>query len=190
MADNSGYGTPTVGEMLASSEVAARASAAAAAMPVEYKPAEIPATASEAAARLEALKSDPKWRDELLGGSKTHAREMRELQAAVDKEQNARTERAMAGIVPKAGPFEDGKARQMVEHANYLRANHVPDAAIRQSLAGSDVTQAEHDAATRAKAALMDDQDFVKAFLGGHGPAKTQMSLINIVLSSPIKRVA
>jgi hypothetical protein len=65
MPDNAGSGTPTLGEMIVANEQAARAALAeASSKPVPIAPV-IPTTAAEAAARLKAATSDPKWLEAL-----------------------------------------------------------------------------------------------------------------------------
>lgn len=189
MPDNSGFNTATTGELLAANDAAARATAAAAAIPPEYQPAAIPATAGEAAARLEAIKSDPKWRDEYLGGSKAHATELRELQAAADKERSTQTEMAIAGQLFDG--IQPSGHLAAVGTAEMLRTSGINDTGvIRQVIAGQSVTVEEHAAATEEKARLLRDSDWVAKYTSGDGVAKRQMTLLNIVLSSPIKRVA
>lgn len=189
MADNSGFGTLTTGELLAANDAAARATAAAAAVPVEYVPPAVPATAGEAAARLEAVKADPKWRDEYLNGSKAHARELKDLQAAVDQERNTRTEMAVAGQLFDG--IQPSGHLAAVGTAAMLRESGInDDSVIRQAVAGQPVTAEEHAAATEEKARLMRDSDWTAKYLAGDGECKRQMRLISIVLSAPIKRVA
>jgi hypothetical protein len=61
---------------------------------------------------------------------------------------------------------------------------------IRETLAGKEVTQAEHDAVKNLKAERMRDQAWVKEYMSGNGQHKRDMMLMNIVLTSSIKKDA
>jgi hypothetical protein len=186
------YGHPTLGEMIFTNDMAARAAASAAVSqpaPTRADPV-IPSDGSAAAARLNELKADPKWRDEYLGGSVSHAKEMRDLQAVISKGGNVEADLAIAGVLD-AGAFQTAKRMTMIGTAEHLRESGIGDAnVIRQVLAGDPVTPEEHSAASQTKARLMNDQDFVKRYTAGDGEAKRQMTLLNIVVSSPVKRSA
>lgn len=190
MPDNSGFGTATLGEMMAANSATAHAAASAAIMaPPEYEPPAIPATADEAATRLAAVQADPKWRDEYLSGSKAHAKELRDLQAAADRERSTQSEMAVAGeLYPGIQP--SGHLARVGTAAMLRESGIGDDNVIRQVLTGQPVSAEEHAAAVEAKARLMRDSDFVAKYTAGDGEAKRQMRLINIVLSSPIKKVA
>lgn len=186
MPSNDGFGTATLGEMIFANSQAASAAAAAAVSKEAPAAPIIPAAANEAAARLSDLKADPKWRDQYLKGSSTHAKEMRDLQAVVDKEQNTQVDMAIAGKLYDG--IQPGGHLAAVGTAEMLREAGIGDAAvIRQVLAGEEVTPQEHAAATETKERLMKDQDFVKKYMTGDGDAKRQMTLLNVVLSSPVK---
>lgn len=191
MPDNSGNGTPTLGEMLHANDQAARAAASAAISqpaPGRTEPV-IPSASSEAAARLSELKATPEWRDELLRGSPSHLKEMRDLQAVIAKG-GGDVDQAIAGV-PDVGPFQTSKTKTMMATAKHLREAGIGDpGVIRQVLAGDAVSPQEHAAATEAKARLMRDSDFVKRYTAGDGEAKRQMTLLNIVISSPKRSAA
>jgi hypothetical protein len=192
MPDNSGSGTASLGEMLHANDQAAAAAASAAISPpaaARVAPV-IPSDASDAAARLNELKSDPKWRDQLLDGSPSHLKEMRDLNAVISRGGNPEVDKAIAGVLD-AAPFQTTKRMTMIGTAEHLREAGIGDAnVIRQVLAGDPVTPEEHAAATETKARLMRDNDFVTRYTAGDGEAKRQMTLLNIVVSSPIKRTA
>ncbi|MCJ9701732.1 hypothetical protein, partial [Bradyrhizobium sp. SHOUNA76] len=150
----------------------------------------IPSAAGDAAARLNELKADPAWRDELLNGSVSHLKEMRDLQAVIGRGGNPEVDKAIAGVLD-AAPFQTTKRMTMIGTAEHLRESGIGDAnVIRQVLAGEAVTPEEHATATEAKARLMRDSDFIARYTAGDGEAKRQMTLLNIVVSSPIKRIA
>lgn len=192
MPDNSGTGGATLGEMLHSGDQAAAAAASAAiSQPAAARATPvIPSAPGDAAARLNDLKADPAWRDELLNGSASHLKEMRDLQAIISRGGNPEVDKAIAGVLD-AAPFQTTKRMTMIGTAEHLREVGIGDAnVIRQVLAGDSVTPEEHAAASETKARLMRDNDFVTRYTAGDGEAKRQMTLLNIVVSSPVKRTA
>src|SRR5258705_8089693 len=176
MTANSGSGAPTLGEMVSShSQPAPPAPVAPPPAPV------IPATASEATARLNELKGSAEWREQYLSGSPRHAKEMRDLQEAIDKGANPRVDRAIAGIMDDA-PFQAAGHLAMIGTAEMLRDAGIGDDVIRQTLSNQEITQAERDAVARWKADKMRDSEWVKKYLAGEGEHKRAMMLANIVL--------
>jgi hypothetical protein len=79
---------------------------------------------------------------------------------------------------------------QMIGVAGMLREIGIRDEVIRQTLTSKEVTQAEYDAVKSLKAERMRDHAWVKEYLAGNGPHKRDMMLMNIVLTSPIKKEA
>lgn len=190
MPSNDGSGTPTTGELLfANQQAAAAAASAAISQPAAARAAPvIPSAPGDAAARLNELKADPAWRDELLDGSVSHLKEMRDLQAVIGRGGNPEVDKAIAGLLD-AAPFQTTKRMTMIGTAEHLRESGIGDAnVIRQVLAGDPVSPEEHAVATETRARLMRDSDFVARYTAGDGEAKRQMTLLNIVVSSPIKR--
>jgi hypothetical protein len=169
--------------MTSNSGPAAPASPPPAAPP---SPAPAPATAAEAATRLNELKSDVAWRDRYLGGGVTEAREITALQEMLNKSDNPDVDRAMAGLLDDS-PIQRSGHLQMIGVAGWLRENGVRDEVVRQTLTSHEVTQAEFDAVKNLKAERMKDHAWVKEFLAGNGQHKRDMTLMNIVLTSPIK---
>ncbi|MET4149911.1 hypothetical protein [Bradyrhizobium sp. RT7b] len=187
MADNSGSGSPSLGEMIAANHEAANA-AAAAAVSKEVSPDPIiPTSANEAAARLSAVKADPKWRDEYLAGNPRHARELRDLQAAVDKEKNTRVEMAVAGQLFDG--IQPSGHLAAVGGAQYLRNLGLADAEIRQGITGSPVSSEEHAAAVAAKSRLMEDPDVVAKYMSGDAEVRRTFTRLNMIITSG-KKVA
>lgn len=189
MPSNDGSGTATLGEMIHANSQAASAAAAVAVSKEAPAAPIIPASANEAAARLSELKADPKWRDQFLSGSSTHAKEMRDLQAVVDKEQNTQVDMAIAGKLYDG--IQPGGHLAAVGTAEMLREANIGDTAIiKQVLTGGEVTPQEHAAAIARKSELMADAAWTDRYLKGGAAEKREMTLISIVLSSPVKQGA
>jgi hypothetical protein len=192
MTSNSGSGAPTTGELLHSNEQAAAVAAAAALSRAAPADPVIPATSSEAVARLAEIKADPKWRDQYLAGSAIHAKEMRDLQAVIDADKgraDPQTEMAIAGVLFDG--IQPSGHLAKVGTATMLREAGINDTGvIRQVLAGESVTQQERDVAATTKARLMKDEDFTAKYLAGDSEAKRTMTLLNIIVSSSIKSAA
>ncbi|KRR22635.1 hypothetical protein CQ14_30985 [Bradyrhizobium lablabi] len=150
-------------------------------------PPQMPTNAADAATRLNELKSDAGWRDRYLGGGITEQREITALQEIINKGDNPDVDKAMAGLLDDA-PVQRSGHMQMIGVAQMLREAGVRDEVIRETLTGKAVTQAEYDAVARLKAERLRDHAWTKEFLAGNGEHKRAMTLMNIVLSSPIKK--
>ncbi|MCA1414474.1 hypothetical protein I6F30_25460 [Bradyrhizobium sp. NBAIM20] len=179
----SSWGSPgaTLGEMIVSHATAAPPPA-----PAAPPPPEIPATSAEAAARLSALKADPGWREEYLGGNPRHAKEMRDLQAKIDSGGAPEVDMAMAGLLDDA-PFQSTGRLQMIGATEMFRDLGIRDEVIRETLTNREVTPQEHEAVARLKAERMRDQAWVKELLAGNGQHRRDLMLMDIVLTSPVK---
>jgi len=189
MPDNAGAGTQTLGEMLFQNDVSARSAAAEAiSKPAsEYQPV-IPDTPKEAAARLSQIKSDPAWREAYLSGQPRHAKELRELQAIVDKE-NAGVDKALAGELYDSPIQPPGHMANIAAAAMLTEAGLRPDV-VRQVLTGQPVSRAEYEAAKSRKTELMRDRKFVDAYMANNGPERQALTLLDVILSSRIKEDA
>lgn len=148
-----------------------------------------PANAAEAATRLHDLTADTAWRDRYLAGGVTEKREITALQEMLNKSDNPGVDRAIAGILDD-GPIQRSDHVQMIGVAQYLREFGIRDEVIRQTLTRQEITQAEHDAVARLKADRLRDHAWVKEFLSGNGQHKRDAMLMDIVLTSPIKKGA
>lgn len=189
MPSNDGSGTATLGEMIFANHQATAATAAAAVSKDAPSAPIIPAAANEAAARLSELKADPKWREQFLSGSSTHAKELRDLQAVIDKEQNTQLDMAIKGELFDG--IQPGGHLAAVGTAEMLREANIGDTAvIKQVLTGGEVTPQEHAAAIARKAELMGDAAWTDRYLKGGAAEKREMTLISIVLSSKLKGAA
>jgi hypothetical protein len=149
-------------------------------------PPPMPTSAADAATRINELKSDTAWRDRYLGGGLTEKREMTALQEMLNKSDNPAVDRAMAGVLDDS-PFQRSGHLAMVSATAMFRDLGIKDEIIRETLAGREYPQAEHDAVKALKAERMRDHAWVKEFLAGNGQHKRDAMLMDIVLSSPIK---
>jgi hypothetical protein len=152
-------------------------------------PALLPTNAAEAATRINELKADTAWRDRYLGGGLTEKRDLTALQEIIHKGDNPDVDKAMAGVLDDA-PIQRSGHMQMIGVAQHLRDLGIRDEIIRDTLTGRPVTQAEHDAVARLKADRMRDHAWTKEFLAGNGQHKRDAMLMDIVLTSPIKKEA
>jgi hypothetical protein len=133
-------------------------------------PAEPKTPAEEATARLAELKDA--W-------TKNSAA------AAGDK-----IDQAMAGTLENR-IFQERAHVDNIHTAAFLRDSGVDEPAIiRQVLTGSPVSKQEFEAAQSMKSQLLKDHEFQKLYLSGDGAAVRQMTLLNIVLTRPVKSEA
>ncbi|MCK1542207.1 hypothetical protein IVA98_32935 [Bradyrhizobium sp. 160] len=180
-----GEGSLTLGDM-----IVANATPAPPAAPAPPPAPVIPETEAAALARKAQLTADPKWRDEYLSGSPRHAKELSDLEAVIQKgNADPQTEMAIAGELFDG--IQPSGHLAAVGAAEMLREAGVRDTAvIRQVLTGEAVSAEEHAAATETKARLMANHDFAKRYVSGDGEARREMTLLNVILSSPIKGAA
>lgn len=188
MPSNDGSGSATVGEMLAAQQEAANATAAAALAKEVPPDLVIPTDVGEAEARLSAVKADPKWRDEYLAGSPRHAKELRELQAAVDKAKNTRVEMAVSGQLFDG--IQPSGHLAAVGGAQYLKGIGLGEAEVRQGITGAPVTPDEHAAAVATKTRLLEDPDFVAKYMSGDAEARRTVTRLNIIVTAGPARSA
>ena len=140
---------------------------------------------TEAATTLAARMADRDWAGKFLSGSGPQVAEYQKLSALAIKSDD-KVELAMAG---QYLPVNDSEHLARMGAASILREVGLTDDVIRQAITGQPVSQAEHDAATRRKDALMRDQNWVKEYLAGNGSQREEMSLLQIQ-SSPVKESA
>jgi hypothetical protein len=150
-----------------------------------------PTTPAEAQARLSTLVGTKEWAEKWVSGSAAHADEYNKLQ-----------EMALSGTNPGKVDLEDPRAavdqifldrqrRDNVNTAEYLRGVGIDDPAIiSQVLTNEPVSQHEFDAAKSMRSRLERDHDFQKKYLSGDGEAVRQMTLLNVILTRPVKREA
>ncbi|MET4319306.1 hypothetical protein [Bradyrhizobium sp. RT5a] len=145
-------------------------------------------TPDEAAAKLSELRGNQDWTTKFLAGNGPELAEFRKLSELAVNGSDKIT-KAMAGVLD-AAPVQESGHMQMIGVAQHLREIGIRDDVIRQTLTGQEVTQAEHDAVARLKADRMRDHAWTKEFLAGNGEHKRDMMLMNIVLTSSIKKEA
>jgi hypothetical protein len=158
--------------------------------PVAPPPAPvIPNTAGEATARLNELKADPAWRDEFLAGGSRQAREMASLLEVIDKGENPRVDRAMAGVMADQ-PFQEQGHLAMIGATDMLRSAGIRDDVIREFLTGQGIPAEEQKLAAERKAERLRDHDWTRKFLEGNGEQRKEMLLIDLILNAPTKAAA
>jgi hypothetical protein len=142
--------------------------------------------------RLNALKADPKWTQNLLAGGGAQVRELHEVLTA--KAGGDAIGQIIDGTakLPEFETLTNGELstyKQMVAAA-HLREIGVPDNSIRQLLEGKPVSKAEYAAVAKLKADRMGDAEFVKKWLAGDRQAHIEMTQIGIVLAGGFKDAA
>lgn len=148
----------------------------------------LPSSPAEAATRINELKADTAWRDRYLAGGLVEKYEMTALHEMIlSKSDNPDVDKAIAGIRDDS-VIQRSEHMEMIGVAGHLRELGIRDEIIRETLTGKEVTQAEYDAVARLKADRMSDHAWTKEFLAGNGQHKRDAMLMDIVLSSPIKK--
>lgn len=149
---------------------------------------ELQLTPADAAAKLDALKANPEWTAAFLKGDGPAVAEYGKLLSASQPHAESHAaDMAIAGKLFDGGLQPSGHL-VAVGTATMLREIGIPTDVIKQVLIGQPVSQAEHDAASKQKEALMRDQEWSKQYLAGNGPHREQMTLLHVILSSPIKQ--
>jgi hypothetical protein len=173
--------------MLASNDAAAKvATAAVISKPAPtYTPATV-STPADASARLEQLKNDPAWRDDFLAGRAEHKAEFRSLTKMIASGDDF--DKAIAGVLYDG--IQPSGHLANVGTAEMLRSLGADDGVIRQVLAGQPVSKEERASAAATKDRLLKDSTFVDKYTAGNEEARRQVTLLNVILSSPIKQSA
>ncbi len=185
--------TAALAEMRGTPEQATQALAA---MTAAYRgpgPKVEPSDPAEAAARLELLASDKDFGIRLLAGDHTARAEfgrLTELAASVSP-----VDLAMIGVVPEgyvsfSNSDSEASLREMAPAAADLLLAGVSPEAVRQVLEDREVTASEHHAVKQLRDQKFGDATWRAALMAGDWNARRDLTLINIVLSSQIKRAA
>lgn len=125
-------------------------------------------TAKEAAGEKSQLLADPAFRDRVLANNTDARDQLRALNQT---------------IVTKGGVSE-----QTESHIAQLQIDaDLPNEVVAQLRENHPVSAAERVTAQRSRDALMKDQAWVQKFYSGDRAAKREMTLLNIVLSAPVK---
>jgi hypothetical protein len=141
-------------------------------------------TPAEAATTLAARMGDKDWTGKFLSGNGPEVAEYQKL-AEIAVKSDDKITLAMAG---QYLPVNDSDHLVMMATAAGLREQGIDNDVIRQVLSGGAVTQQEFDAAAKIKAKLMGNSDFSKRYLAGESEAVQQMTLLQIVTSSEVKK--
>jgi hypothetical protein len=150
----------------------------------QQQPTTPPANATEAQARLSALKNDQDWGGRLMSGDVAASKEFRDLTGIIAAGGDA-VEQAIAGIVP--GTVHDADQQRMAQAAVWMEERGLRAEVIRQTLTDYEVSPQEVRAVKAWKAQKMRSPEFTKAFLAGEPEAVREILLADIVLSSPVK---
>ena len=143
-------------------------------------------TPPEAAAKLDALKSDKDWTAGWLAGDLAKIGEFNKL-TEIAARGGDKIDLAMAGILEDK-IFQDHSHVDGIKTAQFLRDAGIDDpAVIRQVLSNETVSREEFEIAKSTKARLLRDHDFSRRYLSGDGEAVRQMTLLNVILTRDTK---
>lgn len=92
-----------------------------------------------------------------------------------------------AQVIETLAASDTPKARDEERLQAFLDRADLPPEVVAQVRENRPVSAAEFDGATRERRRLMSDKAFVTRYLSGEVDAIRQMSLINVIRSSPIK---
>jgi hypothetical protein len=129
---------------------------------------------SDAMARIQALKGDKPFQDLLLRGDPHALAEVQRLQKIVSSPTST-----IVGSEPNPTEVQ----ARLDTWSNFAGLDPGVLEQVRES---KPVTQAEYKMAQQTKARLMADREWAKRYLDGGRAERQQLSLISIILSSPI----
>ena len=155
---------------------------------IQAPPAPPAPTPDQAVAKLAELQNDKNWTGKFLSGNGPEVAEFRSLTEIAIKSGD-RIDKAIAGVLDDA-PIQQSGHMMNIAAAEMFRDLGIRDEVIREALMGKPVTQAEYDAVARLKAERMRDHAWVKEYMAGNGQHKRDAMLMDIVLTSPIKKEA
>jgi hypothetical protein len=138
-------------------------------------PTQTSAARATAMAEIARLKSDPAFHQRLLRGEGDALNIVAQLQRTLNSPTNV-----VIGGEPNPAEIQ----QRLDAWSNY--ADLAPDV-LEQVRSGGAVTKAEYDNAVRTKARFMADREWAKRYLDGGMRERQQMSLVSIILSSPIE---
>jgi hypothetical protein len=144
----------------------------------------LPTNAAEAVTRLAQLSANENWANAVLSGNGPQVAEFKDLQKLIAAGDNV--DKALAGVM-EDGPFQQSGHTLNIGVAATLRDKGIRDEVIREVLSERPVTQQEREMAVRWKADHMGDSEWVKKYMSGEREQVREMTLANIILSSPIK---
>jgi hypothetical protein len=129
---------------------------------------------SDAMGRINQLKGDAAFQQLLLKGDAHALAEVQKLQRIIN-----------TGTATVVGGEPNPAEIQQRLNAWSEFADLTPEV-IEQVRSGGAVSKAEYDNAVRTKARFMADREWAKRYLDGGRVERQQMSLVSIILSSPI----
>lgn len=144
-------------------------------------PATPPASPAEAASRLETRMADPAWRDAYLSGNGPEVAESRSLHEMIASGDDP-VASAMTGAMPDLPSSEH---RLMSQTADVLRDHGIREEVIRETLEARPASDQDRAIALAWKNQHMRDEGWVKRYMTGDSDARREMTLANIILSSP-----
>jgi hypothetical protein len=147
-----------------------------------------PKTPTEAAGRLNELKSIDGWTKLYLAGSGPHVAEFNKLQeiASSGAAEADPVKAVMSGNVPEMASSE---IRLMEHTASTLREIGIRDSIIKDVIAGThEVTKEEWDLTVQWKKDHMENPEWVKALLGGNAKERRELALATIILTGGIRK--
>jgi hypothetical protein len=147
-----------------------------------------PSTPVEASARLDALRSDPKWTASLLKGGPAETKEFHTLHELASKGDSV--DMAIGGVL-QPGVIQNSEHMQNIGAAEMLRDIGMPHDVIKETLTGKTATPREfYDKIASWKKDAMTDADWTKRLMSGDTKARAQLTLANIILTGSIKESA
>ena len=146
---------------------------------------QIPATATEARAVLDARIADRAFGERVFAGDVAARAELDALHAKIQAGGSDVVDMAIAGIVQ--GDVPDTGQKVMAETAAWMHGHGLSDGVIRQTLTNHEVTPEEFRAVQLWKSQKMASKEFVSRYLAGEPEEIKSMLLADVVLSSKIK---
>jgi hypothetical protein len=147
----------------------------------------------DASAKLAELQGNESFRGRYLSGAGPEVSTLNALMARRSQGED-RLDQIVSGTaeVPMMEFVTEGNLStyNALQSAAWLREKGIPDPVIKQAFKGEGVDQAEYDAATKLKADLLGDRDFVKNWLSGDREAVRRMTTLQIIITGGAKKAA
>jgi hypothetical protein len=148
---------------------------------------------AEADAKLTELQANKTWCDRFLKGSDPEVKTFKELMA--QRGPDFRLNQIAAGNTVPLPDVDTHLGSELstyntIQGAGWMREQGIEPAVIKQVLKGEPVSQAEFDAAAKAKADLLRNKEFVAKWLAGDREAVRQMTLLHIIGVAGAKKAA
>ena len=147
---------------------------------------QVPATASEARATLDAKIADKEWGAKYIGGDVSARREFEVLTAKVAGGDDA----VVVAMSGNLGDVPSSDLRVMAGTADLMRDLGFQPKAIQETLSDAKPTAEDVERARSWKAQVFKNAEWVNRFLTGDGEARREMMAADIVLSSHARETA